>query len=185
MKKFKPIFIIIILVLIKTFSYSNELKASKNIIPISDNEIRFNFTANNVFNLSKNNITSFSYSSDKSSKKFLKMGIAGIVLTSCGITFGIPSTLLLIGMHNYLNSPNNSDNIVESLLNGLIIRPLAAFVLVFGGIFIAISSIMLIIGVIFIPVGFANYAKHRKNQKTSMFIDSMNENLSFGLKIII
>lgn len=35
------------------------------------------------------------------------------------------------------------------------------------------------------PVGFANYAKHRKANTTSFFIDSKNDNINVGFEIKI
>ena len=74
---------------------------------------------------------------------------------------------------------------IYKLLMKRAVKPLAILVLIFGGFLIVASAIMFTLGVIFIPVGFANYAKFKKRNKATVFIDSINDNLRFGIKIKI
>ena len=185
MKRQRQILFIVIIILLKTFSYSNEFILPKSNIKKNSDFFSFKFSNNAVLNKSKPALISFTSVNDQKSKRFLRMGISGIILATAGIGLGAPSILLTVKLYQYYNSPIDADNIGEALGEALVIKPLAVLIMLACGVLVAASAIMLILGLIFIPVGFANYAKQIKGKKTSMFFDSSTDSLRFGLKFKI
>ena len=162
--------------------YSNSLDNNK--IKIYNKNFSFNFSKSSFSNKNESKINLFSINSadlTKKEKGFRGLGIAGIILTTVGLCLGVPDVVLFIYLKQYIDSPVSSSNVVGAIVDGIILKPLAVILFAFVGIFMVVTSIITVTGIIFIAAGFGNFTKLRKERKTSFFIDSKNNDLRAGL----